>query len=232
MQHPLLIEHRALLPLMPHLRSYGAKGFTALLAGDSSFAGTAEEIYAGRVTERVSELDNSLDSLRLALNYIVELSAAPCPSPAEYRYHYENFIFRTVGLVDRAHRLVGASLMLEAKQYECVSGNSYVMSEVKVKHPKVFAALRNIVSRVSEHKPIRNELIHSSAFSSRELGLFSALEKLNLPTPEGADLSGLMRQHFSFNAGDVAVLIAEAESLLIALIESLVPVYEVVRADA
>ncbi len=230
-QRPLLIEHPALSPLIPHLQSSGTKGLAALLAGDTSFAGTASEIYAGKVAERVSELDGSLASLRLALRYIMELATGPAPSPAEYRYHYENFIFRAVGLIDRAHRFVGASLLLEPTKYECVSGNGYVMSHIKVSYPEVYAALGNIVSRMSGHKSLRNEVVHSSAFSSRELGLFGAFETLELPTPEGYDLQGLMREHFSLSAGDVAVLIAESEGLLIALIESLAPVYEVFRAD-
>jgi hypothetical protein len=231
MQRSLLIEHQALSPLMSHLQSSGAKGLVALLACDTSFVGTASEIYAGKVAERVSELDSSLESLRLALNYIMDLATGPAPSPAEYRYHYENFIFRTVGLIDRAHRFVGASLLLEPSKYECVSGNSYVMSHIKTNYPEVCAALGNIVSKVSEHKSLRNELIHSSAFSSRELGLFRAFDTLRLPTPEGSDLLGLMRAYFSLSAGDIAVLIAESESLLIVLIESLTSVYEVVRTD-
>lgn len=232
MQRPLLIEHLALSPLMPLLQNSGAKGLNAFLSGDTSFVATAPEIYANRVAERVSELDSSLESLRLALNYIMDISTGPAPSPAEYRYHYENFVFRAVGLVDRSHRFVGASLMLDPVKYDCISGNSYVMSQVKVTYPEVCTVLGNIVSRVSEHRSLRNALIHSSAFSSRELGLFRTCERLKLPMPEGHDLTGLMREYFSLSAGDVAVLIAEAESLLIMLIESLAPVYELVRADA
>lgn len=232
MKHPLLIEHQALSPLMPHLKSSVQKGLTAHLSGNQSFTGTASEIYAKEVAEKVSELDNSLESLHLTRNYIMGLSISPAPSPAEYRYHYENFIFRAVGLIDRAHRFVGASLMLEQSKYECVSGNKYVASKVKVDHPETHSALEKIAYEVSTHRTLRNELIHSSAFSDRELGLFSACKALNVTTPEGTDVTNLMKGHFSLNAEEVAILIAKVEKLLVALIDSLAPVYEIVHADA
>jgi hypothetical protein len=232
MKRPSLVDHPALLPLMPLLQSSSSKGLTAILSGEREFCGTAEEVYAGNVAERVSELDNALESLRLSLNYIMDLATGPEPSPAQYRYHYENFLFRAVGLVDRAHRFVGASLLLDAEKYDSNSGNKYVITKVRETQPEVAAALDNVVTCASKHKAVRNELIHSTAFSSRELGLFGAFEKLSLPTPEGIDLQGLMREHFSFSAGDIAVFIAEAEGLLQVLIETLKPVYARVRADA
>jgi hypothetical protein len=155
----------------------------------------------------------------------MDLATGDNVSPSEYRYHYENFIFRAVGVIDRSHRLVGASLMLDAKKYESSRGNLYVSKEVKEAYPAVYAALVSITTTVDSHKALRNAVIHASAFSNREFGLLSAFENLKIPVPDDVDLQGLMREHFSMNGGEVAIVISELEARLSDLLNSLGPIF-------
>ncbi|WP_143024459.1 hypothetical protein [Pseudomonas abietaniphila] len=41
-----------------------------------------------------------------------------------YRYHFENFVLRVIELVDRAHQLVGVSLLGPSEKYEAMGGNT------------------------------------------------------------------------------------------------------------
>ena len=76
----------------------------------------AAEFYAQSVCSRVAELDNGLGSLRLVQRFVGAFASDSDPDPDIYRYHYENFVFRCIGLVDRAHLLVAAALLMSKKR--------------------------------------------------------------------------------------------------------------------
>lgn len=127
-----LSDHPGLQVLLPHYSSYAVRGLAAFRAEKRRFHVSALEIYAAEVFERASELDNALVALRLTAGFVTELSSQPSPSPDIYRYHYENFVLRVIGFVDRAHRLVGAALLLNRKEFESPSGNQYVQRLVQL----------------------------------------------------------------------------------------------------
>jgi hypothetical protein len=64
----MLIDHPALSPLSPHMRTYALKGLQELQAVGSIFVASGIEIYAAAVYERVGELDNCLESMRIAIS--------------------------------------------------------------------------------------------------------------------------------------------------------------------
>ena len=125
----LLVEHPSLAPLIPHLKTYAIKGLNELLTGSKVISATEAEFHASQVMERVGELDNTIAALRLAMEYIIDLASEPINATV-YRYHYENFLFRAVGAIDRSHRLVGASLRLDQEKYDATRGNMYVQRYV------------------------------------------------------------------------------------------------------
>lgn len=221
----MLIEHETLKPLLPYMQSYGFKGLSEFLAGGKVITATAAELYTVGVMERVGQLENALGSLHIAKNSIFSLATGDDPSSAEFRYHYENFLFRTVGVIDRSSRLVGASLLLDPKKYDSSAGNIYVLNQVKQKYPDVHNALKNIQTIVQSHKALRNVIVHSGAFSSREFGLVTAIESIEISLPEGTDIKGMMREHFQINWGEISIVIAELTVGLSDLLDSMSEIF-------
>lgn len=208
------------------MHSYCEKGLTNHLEGKDRFQVSAIETYATGVFSRVDELDTALVSLRLACRFVTELGSEPSPSPAIYRYHYENFVLRVIGLVDRAHRLVGASLLLPSEKYEAMRGNSFVQKATKTKHPKLFSALGAVANAVNSYRGPRNELIHSSAYSSRELGIFVGIEQFNVDTGS-LDLNELKREYSSAGAAEIERTIRQLMATLTALLDELGPAFSI-----
>jgi len=51
-----------------------------------------------------------------------------------------------------------------------------------VANPNIHATLQGVTDTVDGYRGPRNELIHSSAFSSRELGLFQSIRQFRVDT--------------------------------------------------
>lgn len=220
-----LVSHPGLEVLLPDITSWAQKGLAAINSESKAVSSTVAEIYAVRVFDKVTELDNALGALRLALKFVTELGLAPRPDPDSYRYHYENFVLRIVGFLDRAHRLVGAALQLPVKKVESLGGNAYVEEQVKTDHAEVHAALLAVSQVVKIYREPRNELIHSTAFSSRKLGLFKTLKYVDIES-KGIDADELARQHFSAGGTEISLAIAGLATTLSALLVALTPYFE------
>lgn len=223
-----LIDHPGIKVLLPFFRSYLQKGLSVIGSENKHFPASAAELYAASVCERVSELDNALASLRLTLNFIMDLGQEPTPDPDFYRYHYENFVLRVIGFVDRAHRLVGASFLMPKKRVDGSRGNLFVRQQVESEHAQVHFALLAVSEAVDSYRDPRNELIHSTAFSSRELGLLSSVKHFDIET-NGIDIDELARHHFSEGGIEIAVTIAKLVKSLNALLDELTPYFESVH---
>ncbi|WP_458717966.1 Cthe_2314 family HEPN domain-containing protein [Pseudomonas gregormendelii] len=219
-----LIDHPSLVVLFPHMQSYCTKGLTKHIEGKDSFTASSIEIYANGVFTRVDELDTALVSLRLACRFVTELRSEPTPSTAIYRYHYENFVLRVIGLVDRAHRLVGASLLLPSEKYEAMGGNTFVQKATKTKHPELYSALGAVAEAVNSYRGPRNELIHSSAYSSPELGVFIGIEQFSVDTGS-VDLNELKRDYSSAGAAEIEETIGRLVAALTTLLDELGPAF-------
>lgn len=220
-----LIDHPGLKVLLPFFTSYLQKGLSVIGTENKTFHASAVEKYAASVYERVSELDNALASLRLTLNFVMDLGRERTPDPEIYRYHYENFVLRVIGFVDRAHRLVGATFLLPMKRVEGSRGNVFVRQQVESEHAQVHLALLAVSEAVDSYKDPRNELTHSTAFSSSELGLFTSVKHFGIDT-NGIDIDELARNHFSEGGIEIALTIAQLVKTLKALLEELAPYFE------
>lgn len=219
-----LIDHPSLVVLFPHMQSYCTKGLTNHIEGKDSFTVSTIETYASGVFARVDELDTALVSLRLACRFVTELGSEPTPNPAIYRYHYENFVLRVMGLVDRAYRLVGASLLLPSERYEAMGGNTFVQKATKTQHPELYSALGAVVEAVNSYRGPRNELIHSSAYSSRELGIFMGIEQFSVDTGS-VDLNELKRDYSATGAAEIEETIGRLVATLTTLLDMLGPAF-------
>lgn len=215
-----LIDHPSLIVLLPHMHSYCERGLTELLKGNKEICLSPIETYATGVWDRVAELDTALTSLRLAWQFVTDLGSEPIPSPEKYRYHYENFVLRVIGFVDRAHRLVGASLMLPSKKYEGMGGNAYVQKATKKSHLGLHDTLLAVAAAVNSYRGPRNELIHSNAYSSRELGLFMAIEQFSMDTG-AVDINELKRDYSSAGATEISGTIDRLVAALTTLLDEL-----------
>jgi len=219
------IEHSSLKLLLPYLRKFAKKGLDVMTLGGKKFTASGVEIYAANVFEKVGELDSCIKSLRLAIAFIVDISVES-PSVADvYKYHYENFILRLTGIIDRAHLLVGASLCLKPADCEKLGGNQFVLKRVVADHPHIHKCLKSIALVASNYKLTRNKIAHSSEFSSRELGLFSAIDILNIDVGEEVDVHDLMKNYFSEGGAELAVLVDEVTKNIHELLTSLHPIY-------
>lgn len=221
-----LIDHPGLQILLPHLKRYLLKGLTEWQSGGTAFTGSATEIYTVSVAERVSELDNALAALRLTMGFVMDLGKQPSPDPDMYRYHYENFVLRVIGLVDRAHRLVGSALLLDKAKFENINGNRFVQQHVQANHPDIHTALQSVTQAVESYRGPRNELIHAAAFTTRELGLFQAIRQFGVDTGD-INIDGLARRHFSEGSKEIALTIAGVVRALTTLLDRLAPLFTI-----
>ena len=219
-----LIDHSSLVSLLPYVHSYCEKGLRSIVEGQDCVPVSAIETYSTGVFSRVHELDTGLVSLRLACRFISELGTEHSPNPIIYRYHYENFVLRVIGIVDRAHRLVGAALLLPPKKYEGMGGNRFVQNATRANRPRVYEALKSVMSAVDSYRGPRNELIHSSAYSSRELGIFMGIEHIELDTGS-VDINELKRDYSSSGAAEIEQTIMHLLSTLEALLGELGTVF-------
>lgn len=193
-------------------------------SGEKTFVATPLEIYAQAVWERVGEVDNCLESMRIAISEISTIaSASPASAPKLYRYHYENFLLRLSGIVDRAYRVVGAVIEVPAKQLNTAGTNLVVRKAVEKKNLSIHASLLSLDKLLSEKKAMRNEVAHAAAYSSRELGLFTAAEHLKHSPLDQSQIQVLMKAHFTTEVGWLGVLTAQAEASVYCLIEELSP---------
>ena len=232
-RRPTFIEHQSLACFLPHLKSYVLKGLQEVKSNGGKFKATAQESYAANVLERVGELDNSVKSLRLAMGFILDLKNTHEDAPDVYRYHYENFLLRMTGIVDRAHRLVGASLLLNASKLNKIGANEFVTKSIASEYPELHECLKGLSDAASKHKTSRNEVAHSKAFSTRELGLFSAVVSLNLEVGDKTQINELMDSYFSEGGVELALLVAEMVTGIEALLAVLAPIHEhLVAGDA
>lgn len=225
------IDHCSLKLLLPHFRECVKKGLNVMKLGGQKYTASQAEIYAANVFERVGELDNCVKSLRLAIAFILDITVET-PNVADvYRYHYENFVLRLTGIVDRAHLLVGASLCLNPADFERFGGNKFVSKKVVTDYPLIHKCLENIVFLASDYKLTRNKIAHSSEFSSRELGLFTAIEFLNIEVGEEVGVHDLMNDYFSDGGAELSLLVDKVTNNVHELLTALNPIYERVCAN-
>ncbi|MCK9684221.1 Cthe_2314 family HEPN domain-containing protein [Scleromatobacter humisilvae] len=226
---PPFSDHQVFVSLLPHMKAYARKGLHEYKTGQNggTFSATALEQYSAQVLERVDALDSCISSLRLALSFIEDLDRAHSRVIELYRYHHENFLLRLTGVVDRAYRLVGASLMMSAKDLEKVGSNKLVDRAVVTDYPDVHGALKTLADTAAAHKNDRNMVAHSAAYSTRELGLFTAVTTMNLGL-KGIDLDELMEHYFSNGAVSMVALIGEMVRGIEELLSTLAPIYAAV----
>lgn len=222
----MFIEHKALSSFLPHVRKYVMKGLNEINTPGSKFKASALEMYAADVLERVGELDSSVRSLRMAMNFIMDLKQVDKDATDVYRYHYENFLLRLTGTVDRAYRLVGTSLQLDPAKYERPGGNKFVGDDVSSGFPALYSCLQKMDAIAAKHKGPRNEVAHSKAFSTRELGLLSSAEMLQLKDDEKERIVELTKDYFSEGVAELAVVIATVVQAVESLLAALEPIYE------
>ena len=229
---PTFLEHRAIQPLLPYMQKYLIKGMQEFKTRENGgkFKSTDREMYASQVIERVSELENCLKSLRLAMNFILDLDKDQSDVTDLYRYHYENFLLRLSGILDRAYRLVGTSLLLDPDKLNKISANRFVAEAIAADYADLHRALTELSDAVAPHKEARNSIAHSEAYSTRELGLFTAVTSLNVELGE-IDIGKLMGHYFSEGGAGLARLVAEMVSRVEALLDALAPIYETAVDD-
>ena len=227
MKQNSLIEHSGLRCLEPHFCSYALKGLEAVKAGQRSAKATSAEYFARAVYDRVGELDSTLASLRLVGRFLGEVSQATDPDPEVYRYHYENFIFRGIGAVDRAFLLVADALLLSKRARKT---NQLIAEQVE-RHPGVHAALLAVKATMEVYRKTRNVVVHDSAYSSRELGILSGVRQMKIEELD-IDVASLSREVFAREVQSICTATDELEAKLHDLLASLQPIFTVVAQRA
>lgn len=220
----VLINHQSLIVLSPYMQSFCKKGLQAITSGQQGSVFSKLEIYVASIWDRISELDNSLSGLRMALRLVEEVGAQCSPKPEVYRYHYENFVLRVIGCFDRAYRLVGSALLIDKKRLEGNGGNSVVKKYVQVNHADIYAALEEVGRGVEKYREPRNELIHNSAYLSRELMLIQNAKLLRMDA-KGLDVDFVAREYFLDMSKEMEQTIDDLFNALNNLIDVLAPIF-------
>ncbi len=225
MKAPTFYDHPALQPLVGPLRQHTLRQLHTITgAGEPSAPADPTEAYATAVFERVGELQNGIDSMRLALFAVMDLPERESSGWREYQYHYENFLLRLTGVSDRAHRLVGTSLCLAPSKFEKPGGNTTVVKSIPRTLSALVSALAHIEAVTGSKRRIRNEVAHSNAFSTRELSLFSTIEQLNFEDFDPQEVRGLMVHHFRSGGAELAGLLGSLVQAVNQLLAALAPV--------
>lgn len=221
-----LVEHPVLEGLLPHLQSYCQKGLREIESTTKTFKVSSIESYAASVFERVGELDNAIKSIRLTMDFIFELKGDHKNFADIYRYHYENFFLRLIGLADRSYLLVGTSLQLNPTKLESMGANKFVSTSVLRTNPEVHQCLSQLDVAIAKHRILRNEIAHLRAFSNRELGLFSAIEMLSIDVGEKIDIQKLKAEFSSKENAELVTFFAEVVTTIEELLEALASTYK------
>ncbi|MBY0445934.1 MAG: hypothetical protein K2Q15_12075, partial [Burkholderiales bacterium] len=119
-----------------------------------------------------------------------------------YHYHDEHFSMRFAGIVDKAHRLVGASLLLKADKCEGSGGSTFVIRAAKGHYPEVAANLERLTAFEGNHKKARKAAVATEA------------------SMRGADIA--------LEAAYLDELNSKIAAALAALLHTLKPVYELI----
>ncbi|WP_397459082.1 Cthe_2314 family HEPN domain-containing protein [Pseudomonas asplenii] len=216
-----LKEHAGLRCMHPHFHSYAIRALEEINIGDASVNANALEYFAQAVLGRVDELDNSLASLYLAHGFIKELSLHHDPRVDTYRYHYENFVFRGIGAVDRAYLLVAEALQLSKSARK----NNVQISKYAEQKPEVYAALEDVKATFEPYRKPRNVIIHDSEYSNRELGILAGARHFGVDC-ERFDISALARESFALKADEILKVLIHLAYTLRKLLSTLQPVFE------
>ncbi|WP_409286732.1 Cthe_2314 family HEPN domain-containing protein [Pseudomonas guariconensis] len=166
-------------------------------------------------------MDNTLSSLGLVIRYLEEVSQAQDPDPEIYRYHYENFIFRGIGAVDRAFLLVADALLLSKRARK----TNLLIADAAKKFPGVHHALLRVKDSMEVYRKPRNVVIHDSAYSNRELGTLSGARHIGVELGN-YDLAAISRETFALGTATVAKVVADLERTLHDLLSALKPLFE------
>lgn len=200
-----LIDCDSLKCLYPLIQRYAKNGMQAFASKSQTFVATPAEKYAQAVFSRVGELDTAFKSLAMVRRFIEDLSSSDSPDLEAYRYHYENFVFRGTGVVDRAYQLIADALVLSKRARE---SNAKILERTE-ELPAVHQAMAAVVAAMQSYRDARNRITHAEAYSDKRLGALLAVQALNIPT-EGHDIAGLTNEAFD----DALAAISEAVDAL------------------
>lgn len=229
----MFIEHKSLKPLSSHMGAFLLKGFEGLKGEDANFFATPVEIFSSNVYGRVIELDNCLEAMRIAIFELNSIAKSPTSSAKMFRYHYENYVLRLAGLLDRAYRLVGVVLEIPDAKLSKIGSNATVLKTSLDSVPPVHAQLLVLRELLAERSKARNDIAHSSVYSSKELGLFTVVEQIELSAIDPKQVHELRVHHFSTEIVDIDILTVRAEAALNKLLNLLgLPIRRRVKRDA
>jgi len=220
----MLIEHPALTAIGEDLRTCLVKMLAHAKGRPAQVKVSSAEHRAHAIFSRVSEIDNCLRSLRIAIAGLQAEATSHSPNVEQYRYHAENYLLRLTGIYDRACRFSGVAIGMTSLQVDRQFGNSDVLRNLNS------SGARSAVERLGELKALlephwgnRNVVAHAGEFSSREIGLFVTVSQVKLESVSPDELHKLMAEHFRDGALDFGLLALQAEGLLYRLIEDLAP---------
>ncbi len=78
---------------------------------------------------------------------------------------------------------------------------------------------------MGKYRGPRNELIHSSTFSTQELWLFTSIEQFDIDV-EGVDIEALRNRYFLKGSAEIALTIERLVDTLTALLDALAPLFK------
>ncbi len=197
----MLTEHDALHHLRPFWASY--QSMLKEVEAGGRFHASPQESYAAKQFERLYELEHDLSNLKRATCFIRDLAPDLAESHDIYGYHDEHFAMRFAGIVEKAHRLVGAALLLKADKCEGSGGNAFVIRSAKDHYPEVAANLERLAALEANHKKVRKGVVVT-------------------------DTANRVVADFALEAAALDVLMSKIVAGMAALLLSLTPVYALI----
>ncbi|GAB6906639.1 hypothetical protein DESC_40133 [Desulfosarcina cetonica] len=177
----LHIENENIKPLLPFFTSYLKKGLRTVIEGKTKFDGTVKEKYAHDICARINQIDNSLQSLALCLEYLKKskFDESDYNFSIHHTFHIENYLLRLTSVVDRCYLVAGTSILLKEKSIEKIGGNKKITNKLKLYSIESVKILKNISGVVKPLRKMRNEVAHKAGYSNKNLDMLGFIIDLD-----------------------------------------------------
>ncbi|MFZ8142773.1 Cthe_2314 family HEPN domain-containing protein [Alteromonas macleodii] len=187
-------EHPKVKQFFPLITESLSKGLNALSDGESNYEASAIEKYAQDIFSRVSEIDNAIKSMSIAIEYLKQKNYenSEYSFSEHHTFHVENFLLRLTSVVDRSYLLAGSTMVMENHIIEKLGGKRKVSSKLLDFSPRSEAILRKMDDAIEHLRSPRNKVAHQAGYSRKSLCVLQTIENSEAESISVREITDIM----------------------------------------